>query len=476
MKLIFLPLLTLLLSCSCSIGSESIQNEELKTKFVDMNFDVLYIILSRLELVDLLNSVEAFPGFSEPVGEVFLRKYPQLEIRLLSPVWDHPNQNQFYTDENRIEIYNFQMVLIVLKHFGNLFQTVKINAEYMEATQLQLIKQFLNKYCSETLKQLELKYIMNDAMDEFTVPFKAVEELRCDFNNKKHNNLNETQPWNQLFPQLRRLTLNMRYIRKVIDGNFIDCIFPRLEHFHLSLHPLTDAWVQRTEQIRSFIKKNPTIRHFELYFHHLGLIEFISQHLSQLENLTLTRSDYIQDDKIYFENVKNLFLYDVNSDKIDRFSFPHLNSLKMHIRTQGTETWMNFFRNHMQLKRLHLIEHSSKNEHVVPLNEYTADLSNLIDVSVEFADYHGVENIIQFVEGHGKLQKFRFNFEYDRRKFPANDLTILLNRLGNEWNIYSIEPRVVSMSVQVEMLEEEVWFGLSFEKKNLAETLALKNN
>lgn len=111
---------------------------------------------------------------------------------------------------------------------------------------------------------------------------------------------------------------------------------------------------------------------------------------------------------------------------------PRLDSLKMRYEPYHSENWLDFFKKHTQLSHLHFIEHHSKTTEHLPLNVFTADLSNLTDIEVEFNKYHGVHQIIDFIENHEKLQKFRFRFEFRRRIFPVEHVTILLERFGNE--------------------------------------------
>lgn len=65
-----------LLSNTCSI--ELIGNKDFTKQITDLNNDVLYIILHRLELNHLINTAEAIPQLSDIVGEMFRRKYSYL--------------------------------------------------------------------------------------------------------------------------------------------------------------------------------------------------------------------------------------------------------------------------------------------------------------------------------------------------------------------------------------------------------------
>jgi len=119
------------------------------------------------------------------------------------------------------------------------------------------------------------------------------------------------------------------------------------------------------------------------------------------------------------------------------------------------QQWISFFKNHMQLTHLRIIEGYTLVPQPTPLNELTTDLPNLIDVDIKFNKYYGVEHIIRFIEAHRNLKKFHFNFEFIRRLFPLEDKVILLQRFGNEWDIKCNEP-----------FEASVMLGLTFEKKN----------
>lgn len=230
----------------------------------------------------LVNTAEAIPRLSGMVGEVFRRKYPNLELEIRLPNIMDRFRVKLPPNDHRLEIDNVSMGLGVLKHFGHFIQSLRIDATDMGSSELATINRFANIYCFETLMQFEIKSVMDDALNEFVVPFKEVEELNCRF---KKNNLNETQPWNELFPKLRRLTLNMDNIFDVTSANFIDCTFPHMDYLYVRSG--WEVWKKHPEQIRNLIRKNPTILSLEVYFFNRGLMEIISEYLPKLEALTL---------------------------------------------------------------------------------------------------------------------------------------------------------------------------------------------
>lgn len=158
MRLICLNLLALLLCNTYSI--EFIRNEDFTKQITDLNNDVLYIILNRLELNYLMNIAEAIPQLSGIVGEVFRRKYPNLELEIRLPNIMDRFREKLPPNDHRFEIDNVSMALGVLKHFRHFIQSLRIDATDMGSSELAAINRFANIYCSETLKQFETKSVM----------------------------------------------------------------------------------------------------------------------------------------------------------------------------------------------------------------------------------------------------------------------------------------------------------------------------
>lgn len=82
-----------------------------------------------------------------------------------------------------------------------------------------------------------------------------------------------------------------------------------------------------------------------------------------------------------------------------------------------------------------------------PLDEFTNDLTDLVDVSMETTFYSGHYTIIKFMERRAKLQKFYFSIVSNQ--FTENIVEILSERFKNEWRIQEFK---------------DIYHGLCFER------------
>lgn len=422
MKVVSLSFCVFVLSFSYSHGLnvdqnsdriEPFHNEVVNTTITDMNNDILYMILIQMELHDLLNVAVSSPRLSSISAEVYRRKYSNKMLYLKVDSNLGVKNAQFYMDNNRIEIYGLRTCLDLLKHFGIHLQKIRIEDYPITQSDLKAVSRFVNEYGSESLKELELVFHHNekDALDQFTVPFYAMEEIYCDFRTEF---LNETQPWNQLFPQLKRLFLDLTTIGNI---DFLNCEFTHLDT--LFLRGEYDNWHKDMEQIYKLIRKNPTIQSLITCLAEPEFIEFISQNMPKLNNITISELH-------------------IKTDTVDKLSLPNLEWLSTFYNSNLHDTWLQFFRRHTDIKYLLLTEYPSKSSSQgIELNTLTADLPNLIEVKVKTYNYLGNELIIKFIENHKKLRKFSFQFNL-RSTTMTVELTALLEHFKNEWNIKSI--------------------------------------
>lgn len=419
MKLISLTFLAVLLSHSCSSGNDSLnQSGKVKTQFSDLNEDDLYIIFQYLELADLFNVIETHSDLSYVTGKVFHHKYRFNRLEISTQNLDGFEQvikEPFKEAPNLLTIHDVQLALKVLKHFGEYFQEIKFSYLYdLSEFNLNQITRLLNEKCSNSLIQLELE-MRHDLLEKFTGPFAAVEDLTIGSRNVQFS---EGIRLNDLFPQLKRLKL----VLSKSSYNFINSTFPNLEHFHIytsETNHLNDG------NVRELIHKNPTIRSIEPLIRDSSLLEYISQHLPNVEHLTIYSA---LNGNFQFKNLKSLDFSFGDVDSIDKLSMPCLESLKFKYFPIQSSKWMAFFKNYTQLRHLHFANTFSMHR-LRNLDELTADLEHLTEVTIEMIIDDEIDPIAAFLSNHKEL---------NRCSFPANVFQpekqqILRERLEDQW-------------------------------------------
>lgn len=335
--------------------------------------------------------------FDHIIAHIFQKKYSHYEFKIFRDDPRKPDEEFRYgipVGFKQINFYHLELFEDVMQYFGNCVKRIAIVNE--KDNNLTMANRLVNEYCSESVKELDLKYISSNALRQYTKPFSAVEKLTCTISTE----LDENSTLNQFFPGLQQLALSL------MDGvnfNLVDCTLTHLKHLELKVF---SGCEQRRHQIEGLIRKNPQIQSIALDGFHFDLLRTISEVTPNLENLIV--SHFKIDDHIRFGNVNNFVLISVISDYLEKLSFSHLNSFEM-VYFDQNEHLSGFFKRHQHLKRLHITDAMFG---PVVLDELTANLPNLVEVIVEDREVSS-DSIIRFLNNHQKLMKFQIGREVD---------------------------------------------------------------
>lgn len=428
--------------------TDSIENVKRKLKLTDLCLDVQYLIAERLDFEDLMYLVEAGPEFSPLAVEVFRRKYKNSKIQIFSARDDMYSWSRYrekLEDENRNNIYlsYLEMILNVFKHFGHIIKHVWIANHNINSNKSAIISKCINKY-GNGLTHLTIRSVLGETLEHFKVPFEKLEDLSLQTDRFPIDN--NILPFNQMFPNLRRLKLEL-----AADSSyrFIECHFKHLERLYAS-----DIGRKGKERIESLIRENPQIRSIELVYFPTNYVNVINELLPTVENLTLYSLNI--SNEITMTHVKHFILYDI-PESMAKLSFPQLETIAMIYTASEHNQWVDFFQRHRNINKLHLRQREYLNELKVPLVELTQHLSNLTEVTVELSHHLNIEVINQFLENHKQLQKFT----YVKTNFASEMQVALQERFENEWNMeYG--------SIRLEHESNSYSVGIIFERKNLS--------
>lgn len=416
-----------------------------KIKFTGLYIDVLLHIFEYLDLNDLLNVAEANSKLSIPASMAFRSRKAKLVITGANSKRRITHDYDYNPFTDNFEINNFKLILKTFKHFGGAIQRLDIIVNYISnETRAAIINQCVNKYASKSLNQLSLGSIYKDTLDQFTVPFEAVENLLIGIG--KGVNENRHLPLNELFPKLRSLNL---LLHTNTDYSPIVCEFPLLNN--LSLYMSEDAW-RREAQIFELLGKNRHIQSINVEFHRGAFVRFdlklMNQLLVNLEHLSVGNFN-IGNESVHFEHVKRLRWERSNSTSIDRLSFARLESLKIdEYRRHEFQVWSEFFRKNVNLSRLHmcLLDETG----YLQLVDLTSNLPNLTKLTIiQCYDMIYIDVIGQLINNHRNLEKLIFWTD----KSIKNEVNILREQFANEWNIKDVE--------------FARWDGVSFERRTI---------
>lgn len=447
MRSILLTFIALVSSRGCLSGHEigqntneieSIQSGENKTELNELNYDVLYLILKHSEFDTLLNLVQMKSRISDIASEMIRRKYRDYDLKM-SIKSDLLTTSSLYLDDktyNQLIIYDFQFALDVIKHFGPYFQKIEIYDPKLQIDELIKITQYITKYCTKSLKSLELHFMIEKILDKFTEPLEATEELII----RSAKNVDEiTKPLNELFPKLRRLKLISWHPNSF---SFIKCKLPHIEYFFIDATQKYQTFEKNVENIKEFMRLNPILRSLELNLDHPtmmpDLTSSINQYLPQLENLTLFTLS-TGNGSIEFGNVKKFEIKTrtIRDPSTSRLSMPKLVELNVKYEQRHFSHWMQFFNDHAQIQHLNFMCQNSDATNVfIELLTFTSNLQNLTDVTIALFNDVEIEYIIQFMENHQKMNKFEFVvYNHPNPKELAQKKLQIRERRGDEWNI-----------------------------------------
>lgn len=403
------------------------RNINRKLKIIDLNADVLYHILEQLELADLLNMIKSIPVISSVASSIYRKRYKDYTVDI-SKALNMSNGEKFTIDNQikEIEIYDYDTSLKMLNHFGCAMQWLCIKNHNFNENRSLIINRMANEYGSVSLTSLELGRIKEDTFTQFTLPFDSVNELTFDI--EVNNIRNATLPFNQIFPQLRRMT---SYLRSNCDYSCIVCHFQHLEYLHIMISSF--AW-HKYDQIVRLIRKNPQITTIELHQYRRCLLTEIDKALPHLVNLIL-HTVGIGNETVHLEHVSHATLNNFHGISMDRIPlrFSHLQSIELQYTHRFYDLWQQFFSQHHTLKRLHLnVLYRGENFRLIELTE---ELFNLTEMSLKCISCANVDIITQLIERHEKLVKFQFNIYY----FTSDELDTLRKHFEKQWNIENIE-------------------------------------
>lgn len=428
------------------IGETENDDQRNKTKFIDLNVDCLLHIFKYLDFNSLLNTAEVSEELSFFAAEVFKRKTSKIEVLLLSNDYfaEDSNDESFHEDilskalgvfgfrqkrpkteiafNDSIKIFDFEMSLNTLKHFGRVIEKLSVQFNYLKSTDTIMISEFINKYCSESLVHLHFEDCTCNCLQSMKEPFENVENLA--FTLRLENLGNTTLSMNELFPKVRRLSFNSIM---VISGTYIDCHLPYLER--LDIHTVGAsigdvAVIQK--KFGKLLQKNPQIRHIELFNVVPYFLKLSSEVLPNLENITL-RSYRFTNDIIQFEKVRKLTVKSGYATPRNA-TFPNLQELWIQCYSVHCKGWIQFLEQHNNISQLH-IEQSQINDEI--FIKFIKNLKNIVQMSISLlkGTFISAQNIIKFIQEHEYLMEFSITF------CKLGDQNILRHELQDDWII-----------------------------------------
>lgn len=406
-------------SIKCKMPNNPFEN---RTMLCNINMDCMNLIFEEMDFTSLLNMVQTNKHISTIAVNVFRRKFSNKmisiedysdlpkQIEIFSNNWNWFGQRlkeiaserktHFVSDE-QIKIIDRKLIINTLKYFGCVIKKLKITYANIDLIESKLITRYLNKYCSDSLTELQLENCGGNILKYMNRPFKNVEHLT--FGQRLLDVSNETPLMNQTFPNVQRLSLDLTEFSSQYPG----CHLPHLIHLDLNINDLRDE-----SNVIKVIESNPYVRSINLRSISPNILEIISKMQPNLQNLTNSMFPYGVN-RIHFTNVVTFKVEDSLTSP-SNFSFSNLKDVRMNCYGEQCNNWIDFVRDHNNLSRFY-IGYSDMNDLQF---ERLSDLPNLVEMVIEHLqrNFFAIDTVVRFLNTHPNLQTFKLGSCQDSDK------------------------------------------------------------
>lgn len=258
------------------------------------------MVLEELKLLDLINMGETNHEYSTLTADVFRRRFSKFNIALHESYMSY--QESFIPlIDNRLIIYNYNVSLLLLEHFGTYITDLEISYYVDQQHKVKEFMSYASKYC-DNLVHLNLLSRCDDALDGITKPFYNVINVTLDGRYKKMGN--DLFNLSEMFPKMKHFSLAATEIG---DHDSLNIAVPHVESFNVRFNSFMQT--PRYNEIKNFIMKNPQIRNLLLNAVNSSFIDFVSKNMPNLETLEIPKiNEFDYEGDIHFKTVKKFTL------------------------------------------------------------------------------------------------------------------------------------------------------------------------
>lgn len=344
---------------------------------------------------------------------------------------------------NVIQFKNAAILENVLKNFGSLIRDLSLTTpdlsrcEYdlhsysttsYDVSSYKTIFNLIYEYCFDSLVELKLRRMHHDFLKNIPKPFKNVESL--ELNNNVTDLKIDRFNFSEAFPSLRHLQLDSM---TAINLDEIVLNYPKLESFGFCN--------QNEDLAKEIILKNVQIQKISLQRSSPEMLDFVINHLPNIESLELAQMDILKN--IHSENVK---VFKASNVKwLEKISFGDKLEEFYDLSFQLEDQVLDFIENNKKLKTFAITKTSQiKNG---TLERFIKAKLNASKIHLYFEYYMPTDEIIiRLIESAKHLEKLQLDIGI--RNYENNDLVDSLSKyFHNSWKIYWFEHSVEWHSV-----------------------------
>lgn len=315
-----------------------------------------------------------------------------------------------------IEEHVIDVILKVLKKFGNLITSLKLDYEGLDMNHRSAINKQLSETCGKSLLEIELIHSDENDFVDLLGPFEKMETVQMRYGNLKSN----TARFDQIFPSVCQLDLStMHYVHP----GFVEHHFIHLKNLIVEFIDTGDI-----STIEKRLQLNPQLQNVSLYQCNWNILKMMSKTMQNLESLELKGfndfSTYEGDD-IHFENLK-IFRFRKFSALVKNIPkiplvFGNLEEIAC---SKPMHLWLDII---LENKNLKIVRTGEINEQ--QLFQIADELPNLEEFATGYNTYDSINKVVRFIEKGKHLKRIAFwqsNF---------NSRNTIVEQLDNEWRI-----------------------------------------
>lgn len=390
------------------------------------------MILDNLNLKELISIAEINQHFKILACDVFRRKFSRRTASIYLP---YVKSKEMYEPETNeyFHIANVEVAAKMLKHFGHLIRSLSVQIFSGINAENELIKKFINLYCSETLIEIDIRnYQSPNVFESMTKPFKMVQKVSLygQFDKLNNSKLNS----GEIFPALRQLTT-------ALSAQFVDSIsighFPHLERLIADFTTYENEEVYIAEYKR-LITMNPQIQSLTLIHSTKELLKFSAENLDRLETLELEYYESGHQDEpvtIHFKNVKHFKIIGISINIPNNISFGRLIEFETGGNPKSCWKWIDFVEEYKNLEKFRLNDCLLRNQDVLRLAQ--AELN--ADEILFQCDWNiNIQSIAKLIKSSKHLRKVHL-VQLHMTKSILEELQWNFN----EWNIIEFTSEIL---------------------------------
>lgn len=404
-------------------------------RITDMNIDCLEEVSKHLNLTDLLNIADSSKRLNKAANFVFNQKHGNKLVRFVLCVGDQ--HRLVRKNGDTIFIVDFYTSLRFVRCFGQLIS--RIDLDWMQLCTEMYTKpafveifRYMNEYCTQNLIELRVRNLSCNIIEQIVNPFEKLEKISFENCELKI----DSTTFRKIFPKMRYLNLRDN---QMVNSAYVGNSFPHLDTF--VYRPCLKMSSDEQNNLKIFVRLNPQLNTIKLYeCLDASLIRYMSEHLHQLEEFSITLYDTVDPDfdisQVHFKSVKK---FQIASDKNDSFSkfTPSFDQLEQFIAGgMPTSDLQIFVKTNPAIKKF-TIEHgfnilSLTLEDTLGVSKALNSLNDL-DISNANIDEVTAEDAIRFMAELKQLKKFKI-------KLHHSEVIKLLTQLNKEWQIVDPDP------------------------------------